>query len=94
MAGEVQFNDAFFEKLGRSPEVTRLCVEVAEKIAATARANAPRASNDYANSIHVEVVSRGRRNAALVKADDDKSLLIESRTGNLARALNQVKKSG
>lgn len=94
MAGGVQLNDAFFEQLGRSPEVTQLCVDVAERIAAAARATAPRDSNEYANSIHVEVVRRGRRNAALVIADDEKSLLIESRTGNLARALNQVKKSG
>lgn len=94
MAGGVKFDDAFFERLGRSPEVTQLCVDVAERVAAAAKASAPRASNEYANSIHVEVVSRNRRNAALVKADDDKSMLIESITGNLARALNQVKKSG
>lgn len=94
MADDVQFNDSFFEKLGRSPEVTQLCVDVAQKIAATARATAPRGTGDYADSIGVEVVSRHRRNAALVIATDPKSLLVESKTGNLARALNQVKKSG
>ena len=91
---DVKFNNAFFEKLGRSPEVVGLCVEVAEKVAATARSTAPRESNAYADSIHVEVVQRTHRNAALVIADDPKSMLIESKTGNLARALNQVKKSG
>lgn len=93
MAG-VQFNDSFFEQLGRSPAVVGLCVEVANKVAAAARASAPKKSHDYANSIHVEVVRRGRRNAALVKADSPIALLVESKTGNLARALNQVKKSG
>lgn len=93
MAG-VEFNDAFFERLGRSPAVTGLCEQVANKVAAVARASAPRDTNEYANSIHVEVVSRGRRNAALVKADSPIAMLVESKTGNLARALNQVKKSG
>lgn len=91
---DMEYNDAFFEKLGRSPEVTGLCRDVAEKVAAVARSTAPRKSNDYADSIHVVVVQRGRRNAVLVVADDEKSMLVESRTGNLARALNQVKKSG
>lgn len=91
---DVQFNDAFFEQLGRSPGVTSLCTEVAQRIAAAARASAPRDTGEYANSIRVEVVRRGRRNAALVVAGDDKAMLIESYTGNLARALKQVKKSG
>ncbi len=94
MAGEVEFNDAFFEQLGRSPEVTQLCVDVAEKIAATVRATAPRDTEAYANSIRVEVVARGRRNAALVVADDPKAMLIESQRGTLARALREVKKGG
>lgn len=93
MAG-VDFNDSFFEQLGRSPAVIGLCVEKANRVAAAARASAPRDSNAYANSIRVEVVRRGRRNAALVIADSPIALLVESKTGNLARALNQVKKSG
>lgn len=91
---EMDFNEAFFEKLGRDPAVTNLCVEAANKVAAGARASAPRDTNAYANSIRVEVVRRGRRNAALVIADSPIALLVESKTGNLARALNQVKKSG
>lgn len=91
---EPQINNAFFEELGRSPKVTQLCVDVAEKIASAARASAPRDTDTYADSIRVEVVSRAHRNAALVVAHDRKSLIIESKTGNLARALNQVKKSG
>lgn len=94
MTGEVNINDSFFEELGRSPAVTQLCVEVAERIATAARATAPRDTNDYANSIHVEVVTRQRRNAALVVAGDGKAMLIESQRGTLARALKQVKKSG
>lgn len=90
----VEFNDAFFEQLGKSPEVTALCVKKAEEIAAAARASAPRDTNDYANGIVVRVVEHARRNTALVVATDEKSMLIESKTGNLARALKQVKRSG
>lgn len=90
----VEFNDAFFSELGHSPAVTELCRQKAEEIANIARAAAPRDSGDYADSIHVEVVSRQRRNTALVIASDPKALLVESNTGNLARALKQVKKSG
>ncbi|MFJ4168494.1 HK97 gp10 family phage protein [Paenarthrobacter sp. NPDC089714] len=93
MAG-VEYNDAFFERLGKSAEVTDLCSDVANEVASTARATAPRNTNDYADGISVEVVERGRRNVALVVAKDSKSLLIESKTGNLARALNQVKRGG
>lgn len=91
---EVQINNKFFEDLGRSPEVTRLCVEAAEKIAAAARATAPVDSGDYRRGIRVEVVARAHRNVALVVGADPKTMLIESTTGNLARSLNQVKRNG
>lgn len=93
MAG-MDYNDAFFERLGKSAEVTGLCSDVANRVASVARATAPRDTNDYAEGISVEIVERDRRNVALVVARDEKSMLIESKTGNLARALNQVKKSG
>jgi hypothetical protein len=91
---DVNIDNAFFEKLGRDPGVIAECVKKAEQVAGIARSTAPRDTNQYANSIRVQVVARSHRNAALVVAGDDKSLLIESFTGNLARALNQVKKSG
>lgn len=86
----VEFNDAFFVKLGKSPEVTALCVKKAEEIAAVARARGPRDTEDYVRGIVVRVEERNRRNAALVVATDEKSLLVESFSGNLARALKQV----
>lgn len=90
MAGDMEFNASFFEKLGRSPEVTSLCVAKAEQVAGIARTTAPVDSGDYRNNIRVEVQPRSDRNAAVVVADDWKSLLIESKTGNLARALKAV----
>jgi len=90
MSGEMEFNNAFFEQLGRSPAVVAVCVAKAERVAAAARASAPVDSGDYKSRITVSVEPRRRRNAAVVTAADWKSLLIESKTGNLARALKAV----
>lgn len=92
MAGAMEFDDSFFERLGRSPEVTALCVSKAEQVAAGARSSAPVDSGDYRDRIRVEVQPRSDRNAAVVVAGDWKSILIESKTGNLARALKAVKR--
>lgn len=98
---EVKIDNAFFERLGRSPEVVGECRAKAEQIAVMARSTAPvgpdsrgGADGSYRDSIRVEIQPRTHRDAAVVVADDWKALLIESKTGNLARALNQVKKSG
>lgn len=90
MAGDMEFNSSFFEKLGRSPEVTALCVSKAEQVAGIARSTAPVDTEAYRNNISVSVQPRSDRNAAVVTASDWKSLLIESTTGNLARALKAV----
>lgn len=90
----MDFNEEFFIQLGKSAGVTNICKQVAEKVAATAQATAPRDTGKYADGIKVRVVSRSRRNAVLVVGTDWKTMLIESKTGNLARALQSVKKSG
>jgi hypothetical protein len=89
----ITFNNAFFDNLSRSPEVTAIVVAKAEEAAEIARSAAPRDTGDYAKSIHVEVKHQ-KRVVALVIADDPKSMIIESKTGNLVRALNQVKRRG
>ncbi|MGL3804718.1 HK97 gp10 family phage protein [Paeniglutamicibacter sp. R2-26] len=90
----MEFNDTFFDRLGKSAEVTNLCVDVAEKIAAEARATAPADTEDYRDSIKVITKTVEHRNVALVVATDWKAIIIESKTGNLVRALNKVKKNG
>lgn len=90
----MQFNNRFFEDLSVSEPVTELVTEVAMRVAAIARASAPRGETlDYVNGISVET-KRQQRAVALVVAHDRKSMLIESKTGNLARALRAVKKGG
>ncbi|UOE45474.1 HK97 gp10 family phage protein [Agromyces larvae] len=82
----MEFNNAFFEQLGRSTGVRGVVDAAAERVAATARANAPVDTGQYRNSIRTTGKMQ-RRYVGLVVAGDDKAMVIESRTGNLARAL-------
>lgn len=82
----VQFNNAFFNELSKSAGVVQLTVAAAQRIAATARANAPVASGAYRRGITVRLKYQ-QRAVALVVGTDRKTMLVESRTGNLARAL-------
>lgn len=94
MAGKTKIHDAFFERLGHSPEVTALCVSVAEHGAAIARSTAPVDTGEYRDGIHVVVKRSARRNVVLIASDDPKTMFIESETGNLARALGALKSGG
>jgi hypothetical protein len=89
----VKFNEAFFQELSTSPAVTGLVMGVAEQIAADARSTAPVDTGAYRDGIRVELKHQ-KRSVALVVAHDKKSMLIESKTGNLVRALQRAKKRG
>lgn len=82
----VQFSNSYFDQLSRSPGVVNLTLAAARKIAATARSTAPSATSAYRNGIVVRLKYQ-RRAVALVVGTDKKTMLIESKTGNLARAL-------
>lgn len=88
----MEFNEGFFEEIGKSAKVTDLCKQVAEKVLAKAQADAPRKTEDYVRGLRLQVVERRYRNAVLVVGDDWKTLLVEAKTGNLARALAAVKR--
>lgn len=85
----MHFNNEYFDELSRSAGVTDLCVKAAEKVADAARASAPVDSGDYRDGI-VVVTKQQQRSVAVVKGTDPKTMLIESKTGNLARALRTV----
>lgn len=87
----MRWNNAEFQKLAHSSEVADACKGYAEKVAGIARSTAPVDTGAYAGSIGVEILDRPTRVTAQVVAADPKSLIIESRTGNLARALGQVR---
>ncbi|MEO5919931.1 MAG: HK97 gp10 family phage protein [Pseudolysinimonas sp.] len=93
MAEGVKFNEEFFQQLSRSPAVTALVVGVAQQIAADARSTAPVDTGAYRDGIEVHVKQQ-KRSVALVVGTDKKTMLVESKTGNLARALQRAKKRG
>lgn len=88
----MKFNDSFFDDLLGSPQVEALVVSSAKKVAAAARSSAPVDSGEYRDSIKV-TTKRQKRVVALVVADDPKAMIIEARTGNLARSLKAAKRA-
>jgi len=87
----VQFNNRFFEELGRSPGVRRVVDEAADRVQDIAQSTAPEDSGEYRDGI-VRTSKYQRRYVAEVIATDPKSMLIESKTGNLARAVQRAKR--
>ena len=64
--------------------------ERAERVAATARANAPVQSGEYQESIEVIVEMHPERAAAHVSSSAPHAMLVEANTGNLLRALGSA----
>lgn len=87
----VEFNDAFFEDILRSAGVQALCKQKAEEALAIAKRNAPVDTGDYQRGLRVEKVAHRARDTFMVVGTDAKTLLIESQTHNLAKALKAVK---
>lgn len=90
----VEFNQEFFEALGTSPKVTKLCTDVAEKVIEEIRATAPEDSGDYKEGFEIRVDRSAHRNTVRVVGTDWKTMLIEAQKGIMARAIQKVKRSG
>lgn len=86
----IQWNQQFFDNFMKTPEVTAMVKRYADQAANAARASAPTKSYDYQRSIQVVPTQFRYRNGFQVVAYDPKALVIEARTGNLARALRGV----
>lgn len=81
----MQHNDSFYDwlvKVAARPVVD----EARGRIADRARATAPVGEGDYKAGIK-ETSKMQERYIGLVQATDPKSLIVESKTGNLARTL-------
>lgn len=89
----MQFNDNFFAEIGTSAPVKKLCDDKAKSVANRARASAPVKTGAYRNGIETSSKRARYRYVALVVATDEKSLLIEAKTGNLVKAL-RAERSG
>lgn len=83
------FNAAGMDALARSPGIAAAVMAVAEQIAAEARASAPTDSGEYRSSIKTRLKFQ-KRAVALVYSEDPKAMIIESKTGNLARAAKRA----
>ena len=88
-ASKMQFDEAFFQRLGRDPRVVAKCEEVALGIYRRARAGAAAHvdTGEYLGSFDVVRADRNGRVCILVRNTDWKALIIESRFGILARAI-------
>lgn len=87
----VHFNDEFFDEILNSAGVRAMCRGAAERALGVAQANAPVDSGDYKNGLELREVRRAHRTTVMVVGTDAKTMLVESKTGNLARALKAVR---
>ena len=88
MAGKVQLNRRGMGELLKSTGVRAELHRRAERAAAAARASAPVATGAYRAGIRVEDRVHPSRVVSRVVADVPYSMVVESKTGNLARALD------
>lgn len=87
----VDFNDSFFDEMLNSAGVRALTRGAAEKALNIARANAPVDTGAYRDGLQVEAVQHAHRTTYRVVGTDAKTMLIESQTGNLVKALKKAK---
>lgn len=87
---KIEFDQQFFDTILRSSGVQSLERQAAEKVLAAAKANAPYKTGAYRRGLRIEKTEARFRTVYLVTGADPKTLLIESKTGNLARALKSA----
>lgn len=88
----VDFNPQFFREILTSQGVSELCENAADAVHEVAYSTAPVDTGAYRDGLKVERSRKGDRVTALVVGTDSKTLLVESQTGNLARAVRAVTK--
>ena len=88
---KIVFNQKYFDAILRESKVEAVVDAAAEKVLAAAKASAPVDTGDYRNSLHIEHHNAKYRRSARVVGDDDKTMLIEAKSGNLARAVKAAK---
>lgn len=87
----VDFNNSFFDEMLNSAGVRALTRGAAEKALNIARANAPVDTGAYRDGLQVEAVQHAHRTTYRVVGTDAKTMLIESQTGHLVKALKKAK---
>lgn len=87
----VDFNQKYFDQILKSAGIVNLVEKKAEQAAKIARSTAPVDTGSYRDQIEVERAEFRYRTGFHIVGHDPKSLLIEAKTGNLARALKKVR---
>lgn len=87
----VEFNEKYFESVLRQPKVEAITDAAGNRALSAAKSSAPVDSADYLRGLHIEHHESRYRRATRVVGDDSKTMLVESKTGNLARALKAAK---
>jgi hypothetical protein len=87
----IDFDDRFFDAIMKSEGVKQLTRQSAERTLAQAMANAPVDTGKYRDRLGIEEVEHAHRTTYMVVGHDAKTMLIESRTQNLARAFRKAR---
>lgn len=87
----IDFNEAFFDEILNSAGVRAMTRGAAEKALAEAKRNAPVDTGAYRDGLGVQAVQHAHRTTYVVVGNDAKTMLVESQTGNLRKALRAAK---
>lgn len=87
----VEFNGAFFDNIMKSSGISDITKRKADAALSIAKHTAPVDSGDYKDRLAVVRHDSKYRFSWRVIGRDWKTLLVEAKTGNLARALKAVK---
>jgi arginine/ornithine N-succinyltransferase beta subunit len=90
----MKFNDNYIPDLAQSDPVVRACTDAADRIADAARSSAPVLTGKYKAGIVVRVRRSRFRTVVSVVSSDPKTMIIESKTGNLVKALRTASRRG
>lgn len=87
----MKWDNAAMNELARSKAVTGPVMKATAKIAQIIRNDAPVGDGDYRDGIqtHLKYQERG---VGVVEATDEKSLLLEAKTGIMARSVKKAAK--
>lgn len=87
----VTFRTEFFDNIMFDAGIESISKAAAERAASVARSTAPVDTGSYRDQIRIEVRRSRYRRVFRVVGSDPKTMLIEAKTGNLARALKASK---
>jgi len=84
---QVKFDQGFFDNLMRSAGIQSLQQAAAQRVLAAAQASAPVRTGAYKRGLRITKAEHKYRTTYLVEGTAPHTLLVDAKTGNLARAL-------